>query len=65
MFIVKRRNSWSVQEQREGRQWWGGCDVMGMGWEGNRSGTAVEEVESRGRYPEMNVSPAMTVVDDE
>lgn len=38
---------------------------MGMGWEGNRSGTAVEEVESRGRYPEMNVSPAMTVVDDE
>lgn len=36
-----------------------------MGREGSGGGTGVEEVESRGRCPGMNVSSAVTVADGE
>lgn len=35
------------------------------GWEGAGGGTGVEEVESRGTCPGMNVSSAVTVADSE
>lgn len=35
------------------------------GWEGAGGGTGVEEAESRGRCPGMNVSSAVTVAEGE
>lgn len=46
----RRRNSWSIQEQREGKAMVG---VRAMGWEEAGGGTGVEEVESKGRCPGM------------
>lgn len=46
----RRRNSWFIQEQREGKAMVG---VRAMGWEEAGGGTGVEEVESKGRCPGM------------